>query len=99
MHDVGKADERGRVRLVHRIGRVLVRRLAPGAFTALATRVEGYPALHGFYLAEHHPVLGAELARRAGASSESCRLIRQHEAASSKDPLLSALVRADEQVS
>lgn len=99
LHDVGKADDIGRVRLVHRVGRVLARRFAPKAYTAFATWSEGRAGFHGFFLAEFHAEIGSVLAREAGASDVCCTLIASHESPEPADTLLRALIEADERVS
>lgn len=96
LHDIGKADERGRVLLVHRVARVLLRSVWPGAMARIANQ-EGSWLTHGLYLAEHHARLGAELAGEAGASERCCRLILLHDGRDAQaDADLAALAAADE---
>lgn len=96
LHDVGKADEHGRVYLLHRVLNVVARRVAPGVAEKLA-RKGGNWLTHGMYLAGNHPRLGAELAAGAGASERCCRLIARHEDAGPwDDPDLEALILADD---
>lgn len=92
LHDIGKADERGRVGSPHRVVRVLLRRVSP----RLSRRIVSIS--YGLFLAEHHAALGASLARDAGVSERCCTLIAQHEQriATVKDPDLRALIAADE---
>ena len=96
LHDVGKADDRGRVWLVHRVTKVLLARRAPGLLNNL-TNVKGNAFAHGLYLCVQHAELGALLAESAGASPRCCELIRLHEedADSVADRDLLALIRAD----
>jgi hypothetical protein len=96
LHDVGKADARGRVRAAHRALAVLLRRIAPRVYLRLTARAHRGP-LHGLYLARHHAALGAQLAWQAGASERSHGLIAHHEDTHpADDPELEALIRADE---
>lgn len=93
LHDVGKADERARVGTIHRVLRVILRRLWPGLLRRLAS------VSHPLYLAEHHAALGTAAARRAGASERCCGLIAAHESSieeAASDRLLLALIAADE---
>jgi len=96
LHDVGKADERGRVRLAHRVALVMLGRVSPGLQTKLASS-PGNRVTHGFYLAVHHASLGANLAGRAGATRRCCQLIAGHHDDSTglTDPELLALISAD----
>lgn len=95
LHDVGKADEQGRVRLAHRVAIVLLRRLTTGLLRRLTDRPRG-GALRGLYLAERHAELGARLAAEAGASARCCELIARHEQLDADaDSALAALQAAD----
>lgn len=89
LHDVGKVDERGRVRLIHRVVHVLGTAISP----RLAQWVSSWS--HGMYLARNHAWLGAELARDAGASVRCCWLIAHHEDSEVDDAALRALITAD----
>ncbi|HUG17097.1 MAG TPA: hypothetical protein VMM78_18975 [Thermomicrobiales bacterium] len=97
LHDAGKADDCGMAGSPARALSVLARRV-PGLNCRLTT--ERHPRwLHGLYLAEHHAQLGASLARAAGASERCCELISRHEEDTVvDDPLLAALVAADNAV-
>jgi hypothetical protein len=96
LHDVGKADERGRVYLLHRVMRVLLGAFAPRALDRLAARGEGWWQ-HGLYLSVHHPRIGAAHARLAGAPERVCWLIAHHgDGTRHDDPALRALQQADE---
>lgn len=99
LHDVGKADERGRVWLPHRVVKVLGERWAPGQLHHLAERDGGW-LRHGVWLAVHHASAGADLAEAAGASARVCELIRRHEDAAwaAEDTGLALLRRIDERV-
>jgi hypothetical protein len=94
LHDVGKADNRGRVNATHRAAHVLLRRLSPSQYERLA--VEGCWFRHGLWLNIFHAELGAKFASEAGASERCCALIRAHaDLGPQIDPLLAALVAAD----
>lgn len=97
LHDIGKADERGRVRLPHRVVKVLGERWFPGRLQHLAEHDGGW-LRHGIWLAVHHASAGADLAMAAGASARVCELIRRHEDAggAAGDVGLALLRRADE---
>ncbi|MGH2378483.1 MAG: HD domain-containing protein [Candidatus Limnocylindria bacterium] len=85
LHDVAKPAE---TRLWHRIAGVLLERFAP----ALRRRLARGSGTLGRYL--EHPRLGAEEARRRGASERVIRLIaRHHERPETDDERL--LQRAD----
>jgi putative nucleotidyltransferase with HDIG domain len=94
LHDVGKADEHGRVGPIHRAAHVLLGWLAPGLLTRVA--VSGGWFGHGLWLSLHHAEHGAALARRAGASERCCALIAAHaDPPQGADPLATALAAAD----
>lgn len=97
LHDVGKADERMRVALPHRVLKVLLGATLPGVLVRLS-RWDNWLG-HGLFLATRHPELGALLARQAGASERSCDLIRFHHRplAEIDDPALRALILADDE--
>ncbi|OGO53232.1 MAG: hypothetical protein A2148_01845 [Chloroflexi bacterium RBG_16_68_14] len=93
LHDVGK----GRIALWHRVAYVLLEAWAPGLLRRLAVPGEGSerPAFGGLYRCRHHPELGAELARQAGASDQVVALIRGEDASALGERLV-ALQAADE---
>ncbi|MDQ3547210.1 MAG: HD domain-containing protein [Chloroflexota bacterium] len=94
LHDVGKADERGRVSVPHRAVHVLLVRLAPSLLDRLS-RNDGW-FRHGLWLSVRHAEVGACLVAAAGGSQRCCALIACHnKPSSSSDPLLAALVAAD----
>ena len=94
LHDVGKADNRGRANALHRSVYVLLRRYLPALLPWIAR--EGMPLMHGLYLTDRHASIGAAMARAAGASERSCELIARHgERSESTDALLNALIAAD----
>ena len=96
LHDVGKADERGRAHIGHRTLKVLLRVLGSVWLERIATTTGRGPR-HGLYLALHHAELGARLVRETGASERCCELIARHEQRSRRDDeLLMALIAADE---
>lgn len=99
LHDIGKADERGRVRLPHRVVKVLGKHAAPGQLERLARKDGGW-FRHGVWLAVHHADAGAALAREAGVNARVCDLIRRHHDDGAADDLgLAILRRIDEEVS
>ena len=99
LHDVGKSD--GRLRLWHRVLIVLMEALRPRLLDRLAQEEPGswrYP----FFVHQHHPELGAELAQEAGCSPTTVELIRRHQEPPAsnrlrthRDKLLAALQEAD----
>lgn len=93
LHDAGKADERGRVSAVHRAAHVVLGLLVPGLLARLAH--DGGWLRHGLWLSVHHAEIGAKLVHAAGGSERCCALIRQHDDPCPADPLVAALVAAD----
>lgn len=99
MHDVGKSG--GQLRLWHRVLIVLIEALRPQLLDRLASdepRSWRYP----FFVHQHHPELGAELAQAAGCSPTIVELIRRHQQPlannllrTHRDKLLAALQEAD----
>lgn len=97
LHDVGKADGRGRVRLVDRVAAVLLGRYAPGVLRWLA-RPNPARWRYGIYLAVEHPRVGAALAREAGCGERVAWLIEHHHDPScDEDPALACLRAVDEE--
>ncbi|MEJ7762899.1 MAG: hypothetical protein WKF80_08925 [Thermomicrobiales bacterium] len=101
LHDLAKAGSPGlpgRVHLPDRVTRVLLRRLAPGLLARLATPLPPVPRWRtGLVLAVHHPSLGAAWAADIGCSPRVCWLIaHHHDRTPVKDPVLRALMAADE---
>ncbi len=80
LHDLGKVDPagQGRVRVPHRVTKVLLARYVPRLWAWLSTQ-ERPGVLHGYYLLQHHPQLGAVWAARLGASAATCFLIAVHQ--------------------
>lgn len=97
LHDVGKADGRQRVRLPHRVVKVVGERWQSRRVIRLARRDAGW-LRHGLWLAIHHPLVGSGQVAAAGASRRVCDLIRWHEDAerASRDAGLALLQRADD---
>ncbi len=99
LHDVGKSG--GQLRLWHRVLIVLISALRPELLNRLASdepRNWRYP----FFVHQHHPELGAELAQATGCSPVTVELIRRHQEPSASSPfrtrqdeLLAALQEAD----
>lgn len=81
LHDIGKSDGIHRVRLTDRVGKVLLKRFAPGTLAKMAA---DYPQgrFCGLALTVRHPEIGAEIARQLGCSARTCWLICNHEAES-----------------
>lgn len=96
LHDVGKVDAAGRVRLVDRVAAVLLGRFAPGMLQRLA-RWGAAGWAHDLYLAVEHPRLGAELARGTGCGERVCWLIAHHHDPEARDPILRRLQAVDEE--
>jgi len=99
LHDVGKSD--GRLRLWHRVLIVLIEALMPQLLERLA-REEPRSWRYSFFVHQHHPELGAELAWAAGCSPATVELIRRHQESPAnnssrtrRDKLLAALQEAD----
>jgi hypothetical protein len=80
LHDLGKVDAAGagRVRLPHRVSKVVLIRLAPALWRRVSATDHAGP-LHGFYLLRHHPALGAAWAGSLGVSPRSRALIAAHQ--------------------
>ena len=103
LHDLGKVAERGdgRVRLPHRVARVLLEASWPAAWAWASARPRRglLRPLLGCYLLRHHPTLGAARAARLGCPPRACALIAAHQAGelgSDLDEALRRLRRADD---
>jgi putative nucleotidyltransferase with HDIG domain len=75
LHDVGKSG--GRIRLWHRVAKVLLDAFWAGWAERLASDDPDswrYP----FHVQAHHAARGAEMVRKAGGSSELAALIADH---------------------
>jgi hypothetical protein len=97
LHDAGKtAHQRGPLQLWHRVVVVLLRALAPGTLERIA-RDEPGGWRQPFFVQQHHADIGADLARQAGCSRATAKLICGHEGPPGEmdDPLLAALKTAD----
>jgi hypothetical protein len=99
LHDVGKSG--GGLRLWHRVLIVLIRALRPRLLAQLASD-EPRSWRYSFFVYQHHPELGAELAQAAGCSPTTVELIRRHQQPPANNPLrthedklLAALQEAD----
>lgn len=94
LHDLGKVAEggRGRVRLPHRVAKVALARAAPALWARLGRRPHRGP-LHGCYLLQQHPALGAAWAARLGVASRACALIAAHQEGEVPADLRAALLR------
>ena len=94
LHDIGKADERGRVNPLHRAIHILLRWISPALLDRLAH--DGGGLRRGVWLSVHHAEIGAALAATAGASARCCELIASHGTPSNDDdPLVMILAAAD----
>jgi len=99
LHDAGKSE--GRLRLWHRVLIVLIRAVRAPLLDRLALdepRSWRYP----FFVHQHHPELGVELAQAVCCSPTTVELIRRHQEPSAsrplrtrRDELLEALQEAD----
>ena len=101
LHDLGKVEPggAGRVRLAHRVAKVILARAWPRAWDHLSARPRRGPAM-GCYLLRHHPALGAAWAARLGCTPRTCALIAAHQGgqvAASEQGALCRLRRADDQ--
>ena len=97
LHDSGKtAIKDGSVRIWHRVGAVLANAFWPDLLKRVA-RDQAGSWRRPFYVQIHHAAMSAELARGAGCSQRTVRLIRYHEELNSQadDPLLGVLQSAD----
>jgi hypothetical protein len=99
LHDVGKSG--GWLRLWHRVLVVLIEALRPQLLEQLV-REEPRSWRYPFFVYQHHPELGAELAQAAGCSPTAVELIRRHQEPLANNPLrtrqdklLAALQEAD----
>jgi hypothetical protein len=84
LHDAGKSG--GRLRLWHRVFIVLIRAVRTPLLDRLAAdepRGWRYP----FFVHQHHPELGAELAQAAACSPTTVELIRRHQEPPASNPL------------
>jgi HD-like signal output (HDOD) protein len=93
LHDVGKAA--ARLTLWHRVGMVLIERLAPRWMDRLARRQQGWAA--PFLVHARHPEIGARWAAQAGCSAEVVDLIRRHQDPHVGNGRLAVLQLADRQ--
>ena len=91
LHDVGK----GPVALWHRVAYVVLEAAAPKLLDRLAKPGAGAGWREALYRCRHHAALGAEQARRAGASEQVVALI-QADAPASEDASVVALRAADD---
>ncbi len=99
LHDVGKSG--GRLRLWHRVLIVLIKALRPQLLDRLALD-DPHSWRYPFFVHQHHPELGAELAQAVGCSPTTVELIRRHQQPPASNPLgthqdelLAALQEAD----
>jgi hypothetical protein len=84
LHDVGKTS--GRLRLWHRVVIVLIEALRPQLLEQLA-KEEPRSWRYLFFVHQHHPELGAQLAQAAGCSPTTVELIRRHQEPPANNPL------------
>ena len=103
LHDAAKGA--GNVTLFHRVGVVLVKGFAPGAWKRLKAETEPprRSLLRPFWAHANHPESGAQLAAAAGCLPDAVDLIRRHQdplpysgELSRQDALLAALQKADD---
>lgn len=97
LHDVGKG--RG-VRLWNRVVYVVLAAVAPRLLAQLANvAADSASWRSGLIALRHHAERGADMARRAGCSEATVRLVRLHESGNipaAADPALAALRAADD---
>jgi predicted HD phosphohydrolase len=94
LHDVGKADDAGHVRLIDRILKVFLERVSPGMLD-WAARPGRSRLRHGMQLAVNHASLGASLAEQSGCSARTVWLIKNHETSGIADSDLHNLMAID----
>ena len=101
LHDVGKAG--GRIRLWHRVARVLLQALHPALLDRLALD-EPHSWRYPLFVLLYHAERGANLSAGAGTDAVAVELIRAHHTVPAQcgldapgQALLAALQRADEQ--
>lgn len=98
LHDLAKSGTAacpGRVRLLDRVLRVLLGRIAPRMLSWLASDPDR-PGCRGLSLAVHHARLGAVAANAAGSTARTCWLIANHEGPPGSDTKIDALIAADD---
>lgn len=95
LHDIGKADETGTVRMIDRVAKVSLERFAPRLLARLTQRGHAR-LLHGLYLAAQHADLGAALAEQAACSQRTVWLIKNHETSGIADNDLRTLMVVDQ---
>ncbi len=104
LHDSGKYDPgMGRyVTVLHRVAVVLLEAVPAGrpllewlSREGAVKGLRGY-LLYPFYLSKHHSRLGADTARKHGASPELVRLIAEHQTPHAADDSLRRLQAADD---
>jgi putative nucleotidyltransferase with HDIG domain len=76
LHDVGKAE--ARIRLIHRVLGVVLRKLALPLLLWLARPAVPGSWRYPFHVQRHHATLGARLAESAGTSTRVVTLIARH---------------------
>jgi hypothetical protein len=101
LHDAGKFDPAGGryVTIFHRVAVVLLEALPGGQQALHRLSMLGKWrdfVLYPFYLSRYHPMLGAKLAARQGASNEVVALIARHHRHSGQSKKLLALQAADD---
>ena len=93
LHDAAKGH---RMRLWHRVGGVLLGRVAPGALERLASP-DAQSWRHGFHLYLHHGPMSADAALNAGCSPRAAAFIRA--TAGPDDASLAAALHAADEAS
>jgi hypothetical protein len=96
IHDIGKSVPGIEVRLVDRIAKVAVARMAPSATERLASRQMAPRFGRGLWVLCRHALIGAQVAAASGYSERVQWLVTNHERSDLDDPELAALAEADE---
>ncbi len=78
LHDIGKMDQHGAVRLTDRVAYVLLRWLRPAMLARFAESSK--PGIgYGLHLCVHHSQLGAQRAAALGCNARTVWLIANHD--------------------
>ena len=95
IHDVGKSIPGVKVRVPDRVAKVVLDKLNPGKVASLDNQATPPRFGRGLWVLCRHAQAGAELARVSGYSDRVVWLVANHEHAEIDEPVLSALIAAD----
>jgi HD-like signal output (HDOD) protein len=96
LHDVGKAVPGTTIRLIDRVAKVVLERLAPHRLGAIANWTHPRWPLKGLWALSRHAGHGEALVRRWGYGERVAWLVGHHEDAVVTDPDLALLVAIDD---